>query len=137
MSHYETFNRSFWRVTPSIVGGVAFVDAFLDALLRSSDEIASKFDAAGRERMSNALLHSIIHLAAYSQSQVPTDALRGIARRHSRTGRNVAPDLYDILEECLVQTVGRYDPEYTDEIGEAWRAVLAPGLEYMKSMYDS
>lgn len=134
---YEVFNRSLWRTMMSVIDGVSFVDAFMESLIGVSEEVASKFTEAGRQRMSNAVQHSILHLAAYSQAREASDALRAIARRQSRKERDIAPHLYDVFLTCLLHVVARYDPEHTDEVGEAWRHVLTPGLEYMKAMYDS
>lgn len=137
MNHYELFNRSLWRVATTVIGEVSFVEALMEALIGASKEIRSKFTVAGRARMTNVLLHSILHLAAYSQTDAPSDMLHDIARRQSRSGRDIAPHLYDIFLTCLLSTVEKYDPEYTGEIGTAWKQVLTRGLEYMKSMYDS
>lgn len=134
---HDLFNRSFSRASTNEVDGAGFADAFLDALASASDEIKEKFTAAGRARMATALLQSILHLAAYSRTRVASDALYGIAQRQSRKERNIEPPMYDLFLVSLLQVVQRYDPEYTSEIGTAWKQVLTPGLEYMKAMYDS
>jgi hemoglobin-like flavoprotein len=137
MDPYQIFNGSFWRITGDHARGMIFVDEFIDELIRSSEEIESKFTAAGRERMGSALLHSLVLLSAYSQAKVPSDALQEIAERQSRSQRDIAPHLYDVFLECLLRIVQKSDPEYTAEVGEAWKDVMGPGLEYMKSMYDA
>ena len=35
----------------------------------------------------------------------------------------------------LIETVKTYDPQYEDVTGEAWRRVLGPGIDYMKSRH--
>ena len=137
MDQYELFNRSLWRAATNVIGGVSFVEAFMGTLVGASEEIRSKFTVAGRARMTNVLLPSILHLAAYSKTDAPSDALYDIARRQSRSERDIAPHLYDVFFNSLLWTVKKYDPEYTNEIGAAWKQALTRGLEYMKSMYDS
>jgi len=134
---YEVFDRSYWRVWLRSRDGKPFVEACLDEMIGASSEIASKFSAAGRERMGRALLVAIIQLAAYSQSKEPSDMLVEVARRQSRQGLDIPPRLYDIFADSLVRVVARYDPRYTEATGAAWIEVLTPGLEYLKSHYDA
>jgi hypothetical protein len=135
IDYEEIFNLSYWRVTSNKVDGVAFVDAFLDALLRSSDEVARKMAGADLERFRSGLTLAIVHLASYYERGRPHVILQGIAQRQSRTGRNIEPHLYEYFLQALLQTVQRYDPQYDGQIGEAWKTVLRPGLDYMKRMY--
>jgi hypothetical protein len=133
---YKMFNESYWRIWLKSVDGVPFTDACINELVGASKEIEAKFTAAGKDKMSRALLVAIIQLAAYSQSDNPSDMLRGVAIRQSKKARDIAPHLYDTFAECLGRVVEKYDSKYTPEVGVAWGQVLKPGLEYMKSMYD-
>jgi len=135
IDHEEIFNLSYWRVTGNKVDGVSFVDAFLDALSRSSDEVARKMVGANLEGFRSGLTLAIVHLASYYEKGRPHAILQGIAQRQSRTGRNIEPHLYDYFLQALLQTVERYDPEYDGQIREAWETVLRLGLDYMKRMY--
>lgn len=135
--HYKTFDASYWRLWLRTIDGVSFAEACINELVGASEEIRAKFTASGRDRMTRALLVAIIQLAASSQSDRPTDMLRDVAIRQSRHNRDIAPHLYDTFLECLLRVVRKYDPSYSDEVGEAWKEILTPGLEYMKSMYDA
>ncbi len=35
----------------------------------------------------------------------------------------------------MIETVADYDPEYEEHVGDSWRHVLAPGLQYIKLRY--
>ena len=135
VDHEEIFNLSYWRVTGNRVGGTSFFDAFQDALIRSSDEVAQKMKGGDLDRFRAALGLAIVHLAAYYGKGKPDTILQGIAQRQNRSGRNIEPHLYDYFLAALLETVELFDPEYTDEERSAWEIVLRPGLEYLKRMY--
>ena len=48
---------------------------------------------------------------------------------------NIGPHLYDLWLSALVSTVAEYDDQFSQQVEEAWRHVLAPGIEYLKSKY--
>ncbi len=37
--------------------------------------------------------------------------------------------------DALIDTVKAYDPQYENVTGDAWRRVLEPGVDYMKSKH--
>ena len=59
-----------------------------------------------------------------------------LAQVHSRAGNDIAPDLYDCWLDCLVSTVGDFDPQFTPEVELAWRLTLAPGIACLRFGYD-
>ena len=48
---------------------------------------------------------------------------------------DIKPELYDLWLDRLVQAVGEFDPMFDPEIEAAWRRLLQPGIEFMKSRY--
>ena len=61
--------------------------------------------------------------------------LERLARRHGRTDLDIKPELYDPWLERLMQAVRECDPMFDPETETAWRRVLQPGIEFMKSRY--
>ena len=61
--------------------------------------------------------------------------LERLAQLHSRAGLDIKPELYDLWLDKLVQTVSECDPLFDTETGTAWRRMLQPGIEFMKSRY--
>ena len=61
--------------------------------------------------------------------------LERLARLHSRAELDIKPELYDLWLDRLVQAVKEFDPMYDPEIEAAWRRMLQPGIEFMKSRY--
>lgn len=131
----EIFNQSYWRVHKNAIGDVPFVDAFLENLVRSSPEVADRMARGDTERFRSALTLGIVHLASFRATGQADSVLAGIAKRQSRTGRDIAPHLYEFFLQALLQTVEQYDPDFSPDVRKAWEVMLRPGLEYMKSMY--
>jgi len=61
--------------------------------------------------------------------------LERLARLHSRAELDIKPELYDLWLDRLVQAVEEFDPMFDLEIETAWRRLLQPGIEFMKSRY--
>ena len=62
-------------------------------------------------------------------------AMPGLAARHSRTDRDVRPELYDLWLDCLLRAARLHDAQFSPGIEAAWKATLAVGIEYMRSRY--
>ena len=137
IDYEEIFHLSYWRATQRTIDDVPFLDAFYKNFLASSPEVAEKFSATNFESLMRMLSISIVHVAKFSRSRHPDALLKVLAARHSRSDLDIKPGLYDYWIAALIETVTAYDPQYDDAIGEAWRRVLAPGVEYMKSRYDA
>ena len=135
IDYEEEFNLSYWRATQSIVDGVPFVDSFRNRLVASSEEIQAIFTTSTGEMLNRGLVRALVHLARYYPDGEPDCILENIAVRNNREGRAIQPHLYDAFLDCMIETVADYDPEYEDHVGDSWRHILGPGLEYIKSQY--
>jgi len=135
IDYEEIFNLSYWRATQGIVDGVGFVDSFLARLVASSEEIQAFFVHSSGDALRSGILLALVHLASYYPHFEPDETLEEIAHAHNRYARAVKPHLYDLFLDHLIDTVADYDPEYEVHVGDSWRRVLAPGLEYIKAKY--
>ena len=115
----------------------SFFRAFYKALIERDERIAAHFASTDMERQATALRSAINELLMYAQgSQVAIMAADRLAKSHSRTQRNVEPELYPVWIDCLVHTVARYDPRYESGLGDLWRSALAPGIARMVAGYE-
>jgi hemoglobin-like flavoprotein len=112
----------------------AFYATLYTHLLASDPRIPPLFASTKFERQHRLLRHSLGVLIIYAKRPNPA-MLERIAVRHSRVDVGVTPDLYPCFVESLVHAVSEHDPEFRPEVADAWRAVVAPGVEYMKSRY--
>jgi hemoglobin-like flavoprotein len=130
----ELFNDSLERCT----SGRRFLDRFYELFVASSAEVAAKF-ANTDFRVQKAALKVSLYMIMASIERKPegTVHLERIAARHSRSGLDIGPHLYDLWLDCLIQAVRECDPLFGEETEQAWRRVMRVGIEFLKSRYGS
>ena len=130
----ELFNDSLERCT----SGRRFLDRFYELFVASSAEVAAKF-ANTDFRVQKAALKVSLYMIMASIQRKPegTVHLERIAARHSRSGLDIGPHLYDLWLDCLIQAVRECDPLFGEETEQAWRRVMRVGIEFLKSRYVS
>jgi hemoglobin-like flavoprotein len=133
----RTFDASYWRTTHEVLDGVEFADAFYERFLSASDAVRAKFAKTDFERQKKVLMTSLAFMSSFSASGVPNVVVEKIAESHSRGGLDIAPPLYDLWLECLVDTVREFDREFSPDVEAAWRGTLRPGIEYMKAHWET
>lgn len=127
----ELFNDSLERCTAS----ADFLQRFYDLFLASSGEVAQKF-AHTDFRKQTRLLRTSLYIMMLSSDDPELGAhLQRLAQRHGRAGLDIRPELYDLWLDCLLQAAAQFDPKFDDQAASAWRRVLQPGIEFMKSKY--
>jgi hemoglobin-like flavoprotein len=131
---FDAFRQSLNRclTTPE------FLHDFYDRFIASDEEIREKFAKTEFPRQTRVLADSLYIMAVAAESNADAVAwkqLDRLAETHSRTGRDINPRHYDTWLECLVAAAGKFDPEFTPEIEQAWRDCLAPGIAHLRSRY--
>ena len=111
-----------------------FLDTFYQHLLESSPAIPPMFSQTDFERQHKVLQHGLGVLLIYAKRENPA-LLQRIADRHNRDDVDVDPSLYPFFVESLLSAVRKHDSQADPDLEEAWRAVLAPGIEFMKDQY--
>ena len=127
----ELFNDSVERCTCS----PDFLRRFYALFLASSDTVASKFEHTDMRRQARMLKASLYIMMLAGGGSERTAHLERLARLHSRAEQDIKPELYDLWLDRLVQAVSEFDPMFDPEIETAWRHLLQPGIEFMKSRY--
>ncbi len=132
----QIFNDSYERVMNAPGKSGEFFSAFYDLLIATSPEAAGKFRDTDIEKLVKMLHASVALLLAYYGTGTQDGYLRKLAERHSKRGADIAPRLYQIWLDCLIETAHRFDPMFNDDAEIAWRAVFSKGIEFMASMYQ-
>jgi hemoglobin-like flavoprotein len=127
----ELFNDSIERCSAR----PDFLRRFYTLFLASSDTVAKKFERTDLRKQARLLKTSLYILMMASDDSERAAHLERLARRHSRAELDIKPELYDLWLERLLQAVGEYDPKFDAQTETAWRRVLQPGIEFMKSRY--
>jgi hemoglobin-like flavoprotein len=127
----ELFNDSIERCSSR----PDFLKRFYTLFLASSDTVATKFERTDMPKQARLLKTSLYIMMMASGDSERAVHLERLARRHSREALDIKPELYDLWLDRLMQTVGECDPKFDAETETAWRRVLQPGIEFMKSRY--
>ena len=132
--HLAEFRSSVNRC----VADEAFLQDFYDRFLASSEEVRAKFSGTDMAAQKRVLADSLFLLAVAVQGQSTSPSWKQmgrIAERHSRSGMDIRPELYDLWLDCLMQAVAAHDPQYSPEIDLAWRSVLGEGIAFLRSRH--
>jgi len=127
----ELFNDSIERCC----GKPEFLRRFYTLFLASSDAVAKKFEHTDLRKQARLLKTSLYIMMLASDESERIVHLERLAKLHSRAELDIKPELYDVWLDRLVQAVKEFDPLFDLEIETAWRRVLQPGIEFMKSRY--
>ena len=111
-----------------------FFKLFYDGLLESHPVIQPKFAKTEFDKQHRLLKHAIGLLLIYGKHPNPA-LLERLAIRHDRYNVDVDPALYPFFVNSLIAAVKQYDSEFSTEVEAAWRAAVAPGINFLKSMY--
>ena len=113
-----------------------FISAFYARFFELRPEAKQLFAKTDFEKQHKLLRHAIGLLINFpGQPETEPNILAWAARRHSRRELGIDGSHYPPFLESLIDTVRRFDPEFTPAIEAAWRATLAPGFAYMQSKY--
>jgi hemoglobin-like flavoprotein len=130
----DAFLASFNRCRAS----AGFLEDFYERFVASSEEVRAKFANTDMKQQIRSLEDSLYVIAVAVQGEEGSLArgeLPRIAARHSRSDRDIRPELYGLWLECLIEAVRGHDPQFSAELEAAWRETLAFGIEYMRARY--
>lgn len=112
-----------------------FLPRVYELLLESDPRIPPMFAATEFPKQHKLLQHGLGLLLSFGKKHDP-ELLERIAARHSSSGLDVPPSLYEHFIESLMRAVREHDPRFDADADRAWRAALAPGIDFMKSRHD-
>lgn len=113
-----------------------FFEAFYSAFIHSSPEVAAKFTHVDMHKQHHMLQASFYMVMLASQGQEAAQLyLDKVAEKHSRTGFDIRPELYELWLASLLATVAATDPRWNPALETAWREMMAYGIRYMQSRY--
>ncbi len=136
----NTFPESYERIFGDQIQigdiGNEFYDYFYQRFLTSHPAVEEAFKKADMERQKQMLKKSLLYSINLGTSRYNFDLVERIARSHSKKNYNIHPDLYDYWMDSIIDAVKKFDPQFDDYVELAWRLEFAPGITYMKFMYN-
>ena len=133
---FESYTRIFGKQIKMDEAGNRFYEVFYQYFLASSPDVADAFKNTDMREQVNTLKRSLLYSINFMTNTQNFDSMHRIAISHNKHNYNIKPELYDLWMECMIKTVSEFDPEFNDEVELAWRLAFAPGITYMKFMYD-
>ncbi len=88
------------------------------------------------QRQNGLIRRGVEHLIDFALgSEESAEELRRVAGTHGRQELNVAPELYALWIDTLMDTVRMHDPQANDDVEAAWRVVLRGGIDLIIAGY--
>lgn len=136
----QIFESSYSRVIGTGTGitekGNSFFSRFYENFLAKSPAISDLFRDTDMTKQVGMLQKSFFAVTSMYVTRTPNDHVYRIAESHSASGYDVAPELYDLWLDAIVDTVREQDPQFEADVELAWRLALSPGILLMKHYYD-
>jgi hemoglobin-like flavoprotein len=116
-----------------------FLDLFYGNFLGSSPKVREKFAGTDFDRQKQALRASFDTMlkAARDETNGPATHLGPLAERHGSRQLRIGAELYDLWLDSLLKTVQACDPGWSEEVDQAWEAVMGVGIHYLCEHYNS
>ena len=127
----KLFSNSYQRVIAPDYHG--FFEHFYEILVHSDPLIKNLFINTDMKRQVSMLEQSMSHITSFSATLEASEEMSEIAILHGKSRLNIPSIYYDIWLDCLILTVSERDTGYNVHVDTAWRVVMSPGIEYMKS----
>lgn len=113
-----------------------FFDSFYARFTAKSPVIRQMFANTDMAKQKLALRSGISFLLQYANgSNFAATKVAQLGESHKRDRLNVAPSMYPMWLDALMETVAECDDQFTPETRAAWLAALRKGVEKMSSMY--
>lgn len=130
------FAESYERALQFTDENKKFLDRFYEIFFCKSPAIAQLFKNTDMATQKTMLQDSIFYMKDFCTSKRPNEYMQRIAKVHSKSAKNIPGEFYDVWLDSLIEAAREYDSEFSEETERAWRIALAPGINYMKHMYD-
>lgn len=126
------FNDSLQRC----YGKPGFIDRFYSLFLKSSDEVAKKFQHTDFKKQRHLIASSLYFMMAASYGKPEGDLhLKRIAELHCRHNLDIRPELYDLWLDCLIRAASEHDSCFDASTERVWRIIMGQGIALMKLHY--
>ena len=113
-----------------------FIPAFYARFLNTSEEVREKFQFTDFTKQ-NGMLQRSLELCAGATAG-DSEALREMRERattHDRDHLNIAPRLYAVWLESIIDAAREFDDQWDDDVEAAWRRILGHVIHHMTRSY--
>ena len=126
--HINIFNDSFQICASDPL----FLDRFYKVFFSSSEEIKEKFKHTDMKKQKKVLLKSLAYMM---NARSNPGLISATAVNHDKKHLNISPHLYGIWLNSMVEAVKQSDTRFNQQIEDAWRKTMQPGIDLMIKKY--
>jgi hemoglobin-like flavoprotein len=141
LNEQVTINSNALRTVESsyarCLNKTGFLNRFYEIFMASHPEVKPHFAHTDLNTQIQLLRHGLMSVFMFAeQNPIGQKALTRIRESHKRTKLDIAPHLYQYWTDSLIKTVSEYDGQFDTELERAWRQVIQPATDYIKSGYE-
>ncbi len=113
-----------------------FMNRFYELFMNSSPIVAHKLAATDIEKQQELLSQAVNMVILFPQgNKIATNAIKRIRESHHRDGLDIKPEYYSFWVDSLVMALAEHDPEFDNELEQAWRKVVQNAIDYIVEGY--
>lgn len=126
---HEIFNDSYQRVMSEEDD---FLETFYQKFMASSESIRALFKHTDMKLQKQMLNDSFLYLISFTSSIDSNDVISRLATKHAGI-KGINSDMYNAWLTSIIDAVKEHDPKFSNNVEIAWRSVVGPGIEFMKT----
>jgi len=118
------------------ISSKSFLGHFYELFIKSSPIVARQLAETDIEKQQTLLSQAINMVILFPQgSKIAHQAITRIRESHGRDGLNIKPEYYKFLVGSLTAALAEHDPEFDDDLEQAWRLVAQQAIDYIVEGY--
>ena len=114
----------------------SFMGRFYEILIKSSPIVTRKLAETDIEKQQELLSQAVNMVILFPQgNKIAHNAITRIRESHARNGLAIKPEYYKFWVDSLMAALAEHDPEFNDELEQAWRLVTQEAIDYIIEGY--
>lgn len=129
----EIFNDSYDFIRRN---EILFYKTFYEVFINSSPQVKVAFKDTDMVKQHEMVRESFGFMICFFVTKIADEQLVKLAQDHKQKYK-VDSELYTVFVNSVLVALAKIYPKYDNDCAVAWRITLAPGIEFMKHIYDS
>ena len=125
MEKYNLYQDSYQRC----MNNDDFLPLFYSLFINADIAVRDMFGSSDKKQQMLTLKASLAMVQPTQDPFTQEQLIKSIALRHKKM--NIAPHLFNVWFDCLMQAVKQHDPQYNDDLHAIWREQLDFGIKLM------
>lgn len=113
-----------------------FLDRFYELFMQSNPVVAQKLVNTDIAKQQELLSQAVNMVILFPQgNKIARNAIKRIRESHKRDGLDIKPAYYHYWIDSLITALAENDPEFNDELEQAWRKVVQKAIDFITEGY--